>query len=239
MTIELLPDTLQRLRTTTTATLTTQLFRRGLRNAFIQQVRPLTAYAENMVGPAFTLRYIPAREDIDSYGVSPDPNTRQREAIDAVPRGHVLVMDCRSDPRAASAGDVYVTRLKVRGAAGLVSDGGIRDSASIARMSMPVFCAGPSAPSNRILHRAVDYDLPIGCGGVAVYPGDIVVGDADGVCVIPRHLADEVARDAAEQEKLENYIQRRIAAGEALQGVYPVNAKTRADYDAWRADRGE
>lgn len=238
MTVELPPDTLQRLRTTTTATLTTQLFRRGLRNAFLQQVRPLTTCGENMVGVAFTLRYIPAREDVDSYGVKPDPNTLQREAIDSVPRGHVLVIDCRGDPRAASAGDVYVTRLQARGAAGLVSDGGIRDSASIARMAIPVFCAGPSAPSNRILHRAVDYNLPIGCGGVAVYPGDIMVGDADGVCAIPRNLADEVARDAAEQEELESYIQRRIADGEALQGLYPINDRTRAEYIAWRANCG-
>ena len=221
------------LRSTTTATLTTQLFRRGFRNAFMQGVRPLASYGVNMIGPAFTLRYIPAREDIDSYGVKPDPNLLQREAIDSVPEGHVIVMDCRRDARAASAGDVYATRLKVRGVAGLVSDGGLRDSAAIARMELPVFCAGPSAPSNRILHHAVDCNLPIGCGGVAVYPGDIIVGDADGVAVIPRDVVDEVAADAAEQERLEAYIQQRVARGEALQGLYPVNERTRAEFAAW------
>lgn len=229
------PGTISNLRSTSTATLTTQLFRRGFRNAFMQDVRPLTPPGANMVGLAFTLRYIPAREDVDSYGVTPDPNELQRETMDNVPEGHVLVMDCRRDMRAASAGDVYVTRLKVRGAAGVVSDGGIRDSAAIAKMDLPVFCAGPSAPSNRILHRAVDCNLPIGCGGVAVYPGDVVVGDADGVAVIPRNIVDEVAADAAEQERLEGYIQQRVAKGERLQGVYPVNDRTRADYAAWRA----
>lgn len=223
------------LRATTTATLTTQLFRRGFRNAFMQDVRPLASYGTALIGPAFTLRYIPAREDVDSYGVQPDPNRLQREAIDNVPKGHVIVMDCRRDARAASAGDVYVTRLKVRGAAGMGSDGGIRDSGTIARMDLPVFCAGPSAPSNRILHRAVDYDVPIGCGGVAVYPGDIIVGDADGVAVIPRDIADEVAADAAEQDRLEGYIQQRVAGGEPLHGVYPVNERTRAEYAAWQA----
>jgi len=229
------PSTMDNLAATTTATLTTQLFRRGFRNTFMQEVRPLARYGVNMIGPAFTLRYIPAREDVDSYGVTPDPNELQREAVDSVPAGHVLVMDCRRDARAASAGDVYVTRLKVRGVAGLVSDGGIRDSAAIGGMDLPVFCGGPSAPSNRTLHRAVDYNLPVGCGGVAVYPGDVLVGDADGVAVIPRGIVDDVAADAAEQGRLEGYIQQRVAGGERLQGLYPVNDRTRADFAAWRA----
>ena len=226
--------TMRNLRLTSTATLTTQLFRRGFRNAFMHEVRPLSQHQVKLIGPAFTLRYIPAREDVDSYGVKPDPNELQRKAIDSVPGGHVMVMDCRRDARAASAGDVYVTRLQANGAAGLVSDGGIRDSATIAQMDLPVFCAGPSAPSNRILHRAVDYNLPIACGGVAVYPGDIIVGDADGVAVIPRNIVDEVAADAAEQDQLETYIQQRVAKGEPLQGLYPVNERTRSEYALWQ-----
>lgn len=232
---ELSRETLERLRATSTATLTSQMFRRGYRNTYMTGVRPLGNYANNLVGPAFTLRYIPAREDLDSYGALPDPNEFQREALEAVPPGHVLVMDCRAEARAASAGDIYATRLHVRGVAGVVSDGGIRDTAAIRRMALPVFCAGPSAPSNRLLHHAVDYGRPIACGGVAVYPGDIVVGDADGVCVIPFSLADEVARDGAEQEALEVFIQRRVQRGEALPGLYPVNARTRADYAAWKS----
>lgn len=234
---ELDAQTLAHLKATSTATLTTQLFRRGYRNAFIQGVRPLAHYSGNMIGPAFTLRYIPAREDIDSYGVKPDPNTLQREALETIPPGHVLVMDCRGDSRAASAGDVYMTRLMVRGIAGVVSDGGIRDSGPISRMALPVFCAGPSAPSNRIVHHAIDHGLAISCGGVAVYPGDIVVGDADGVAVIPRGVIVEVARDAAEQDLLEAYILQRVAAGEKLPGLYPVNDQTRADYQAWQSAR--
>jgi regulator of RNase E activity RraA len=231
-------EVLAQLRKTSTATLTTQLFRRGFRNTFMQGVRALAVLEQNLVGVAFTLRYIPAREDIDSYGVQPDPNTLQRQAVDTVPEGHVLVMDCRGEVRAASAGDVYVTRLKASGAAGLVTDGGIRDSGAVARINLPVFCAGPSAPTNRILHRAVDTGLPIACGGVAVYPGDIIVGDADGVVVIPAHLAAEVAVDAAEQESLEAFIQGRVARGERLEGLYPVNDRVRAEYRAWRA-RGD
>ncbi len=229
------PDTVACLRATTTATLSTQLFRRGLRNTCLVGVRPLVRDGARLIGPAFTLRYIPAREDLDSYGASPDPNALQREAIEAVPPGHVLVMDCRGDARAASAGDVYMTRLQVRGVAGVVTDGGIRDTAAISRMDLPVFCAGPSAPTNRVLHHAAGYGVPIACGGVAIFPGDIMVGDADGVCVIPQALADEVARDAAEQETLEAYIQQRVARGEKLTGLYPVNARTRAEYAAWQA----
>lgn len=232
---DLKPETKAYLLTTSTATITTQLYRRGFCNTFLQGVRPLGRYTKNMVGPAFTLRYIPAREDLDSHNAKRDPNAVQREVIEAVPPGHVLVMDCRGDTRAASAGDIYATRLKVRGAAGIVSDGGVRDSETIAAMDIPVYCAGASAPTNRIVHHAVDYDLPIACGFVAIYPGDIIVGNADGVAVIPQHIVDEVAKDAAEQEELEAYIMRRVAAGEKLPGLYPINERTRAEYAAWAA----
>ncbi len=223
---------------TSTATLSTQLYRRGFRNVFLQGIRPLGRYGANMVGPAFTLRYIPAREDLDSHDAKLDPNALQREAIETVPPAHVLVMDCRGNTRAASAGDIYMTRLKARGVAGLVSDGGVRDSATISQMEFPVFCGGPSAPTNRIVHHAVDYDLPIACGDVAVYPGDIMVGDADGVVAIPRAIVAEVARDAAQQEELEAFILRRVADGEKLPGLYPVNERTRAEYAAWAARNG-
>jgi regulator of RNase E activity RraA len=232
---DLKPQTKAYLLTTSTATITTQLFRRGFRNTFLQGVRPLGRYSANMVGPAFTLRYIPAREDLDSYHAKSDPNALPREVIEAVPPGCVLVMDCRGDTRAASAGDVYVTRLQIRGVAGVVSDGGVRDSGPISGMELPVYCAGPSAPTNRTLHHAVDFDLPIACGSVAVYPGDIMVGDADGVAVIPQGIVDEVAHDAAEQEQLEAFILRRVAGGEKLPGLYPINERTRQEYAAWAA----
>jgi regulator of RNase E activity RraA len=194
-------DTLQQLKRASTATLTTQLFKRGLRNVYLQGVHRMSKSADNLVGEAFTLRYIPAREDLDHVGVFEDPEHPQRKAIEVVPPGQVLVMDCRRDTRAASAGSILLTRLQVRGAAGVVTDGGLRDSDTIAGMDYPVFGAGPSAPLNLAIHHAVDMNVPIGCGGVAVFPGDIVVGDAEGVVIVPAHLAEEVARDAAEQER--------------------------------------
>ena len=230
--------TIDRLRLVSTATLTTQLFKRGLRNAFMEGVRPLGRYDGNLVGPAFTLRNIPSREDIDTVTALGDPGHPQRKAIEITPRGHVLVIDCRGDARAACAGEILVTRLMQRGVAGLVGDGGIRDAGPIGEMArFPVFCAGPSAPLNLARHHAVEYDVPIGCGGVAVYPGDVIVGDRDGVAVLPRGIADEVARDAAEQEDLEAFLLERVAGGAALPGTYPPNEATRAAYEAWRKVR--
>ena len=229
--------TWERLRLASTATLTTQLFKRGLRNAFMQGVRPLGRYDGNLVGPAFTLRNIPAREDLDNVGVFTDPEHPQRKAIEITPQGHVLVIDCRGDTRAACAGHILVTRLMQRGVAGLVGDGGIRDAGPIGEMPFPVFCAGPSAPLNLAQHHAVESNVPIGCGGVAVYPGDIIVGDRDGVVVVPSAMADEVAHDAAEQEELEGFLLQRVAGGAALAGTYPPNEATKAAFEQWRSTR--
>jgi regulator of RNase E activity RraA len=230
--------TSERLRRVSTATLTTQLFKRGLHNAYMQGVRPLGRYHGNLVGPAFTLRNIPAREDLDTVSVFGNPEHPQRKAIETTPEAHVLVIDCRGDTRAACAGHILVTRLMKRGVAGLVGDGGIRDAGPIGEMTQfPVFCAGPSAPLNLARHHAVECGVPIGCGGVAVYPGDIVVGDRDGVAVIPRAIADEVAQDAAEQEDLEEFLLARVADGAALPGTYPPNEATRAAYEIWQKAR--
>ena len=234
-----LADTLAQLRHVSTATLTTQLFKRGLRNAFMQGVRLLGRLDHNLVGPAFTLRNIPSREDIDHAGVFADPDHPQRRAIEIAPAGHVLVIDCRGDTRAASAGDILITRLMVRGVAGFVSDGGVRDAGPIGEMPFPVFCCGPSAPLNLARHHAVESNVPIGCGGVAVYPGDIIVGDRDGVVVIPQAIAAGVAADAVEQEALESFLVQRVRDGAALPGTYPPNEATKAAYQAWRATRQE
>lgn len=223
------------MRRVSTATLTTALFRRGLRNVFLQGVRPLGRYAANLVGPAFTLRNIPAREDLDRLDGFANPEHPQRKAIETTPAGHVLVMDCRGERRAASGGEILMTRLAVRGVAGVVSDGGIRDSAPIAALAMPVFCAGPSAPLNLVVHHATELQVPIGCGGVAVYPGDLIVGDADGVVVVPAGLAEEVAAEAVEQERMEGWILRRVQDGARVPGTYPPDAATQAAYLAWRA----
>jgi regulator of RNase E activity RraA len=232
------PETLERLRLVSTATLTTQLFKRGLRNGFMQGVRPLGRYHGNLVGPAFTLRNIPAREDLDGIAVFTDPEHPQRRAIEIAPAGHVLVIDCRGDTRAACAGQILATRLMKRGVAGLISDGGIRDAGPIGDMrQFPVYCAGPSAPLNLAQHHAVESNVPIGCGGVAVYPGDLVVGDRDGVVVIPAPMAEEVAIEATEQEELEEFLLQRVEEGASLPGIYPPNEATRAAFQRWRGAR--
>ena len=227
------------LRHVSVATLCTQLFKRGFRNVYLQGVGRLTKPSGgNLVGPAFTMRNIPAREDLDQISAFDDPNHPQRKGIESVPPGHVLVIDCRGETRVASGGQILTTRLKVRGAAGLVSDGPVRDSGRIAEMDFAVYCAGGSAPLNLIHHHAIDLDVPIGCGGVAVYPGDVVVGDEEGVVVIPQHLAEEVARDATEQEKMEAFILARIEGGAMLRNTYPPNDETKAAYAEWRKARG-
>ncbi|WP_028224233.1 ribonuclease activity regulator RraA [Paraburkholderia ferrariae] len=228
---------LEQLRHVSNATLTTQLFKRGLRNVFLQGVKPLVAPAPgapNLVGPAFTMRNIPAREDLDQLSAFQNPDHPQRKGVETVPPGAVLVQDCRGEPAAASVGSILATRLKVRGVAGMVSDGPVRDSATIAALGLPIFCAGASAPLNLTKHHTVDLNVPIGCGGVAVYPGDIIVGDADGVVVVPRHLAEEVAQAAWEQEELERFITSRIEAGAPLAGTYPPNEATLAAFAEWQ-----
>ncbi len=221
-----------------TATITTVLFKRGFRNAFIQGIERLTPNAPPMVGPAYTMRYIPAREDLDGFGAKPDANEVQRAAFEETPPGHVLVMDCREDTRAACCGDILVTRLMVRGGAGIVTDGGVRDSAMIAQMPIPVFCAAPSPPVNRVVHHALEHGRPIACGGVAVYPGDVVVGDADGVVMVPRAIAAEIAREAVEQDAMEVWLAERVRKGAPLAGTFPPSESTIAEYKAWRAQQG-
>jgi regulator of RNase E activity RraA len=215
------PLTQQRLLGVSTATLTTVLFKRGLRNTFLQGPRPVGA-AQRFAGPAYTLRYIPAREDLDPLSVFEDPAHPQRVAVEACPAGHVLVIDSRGDASAASAGGLLVARLAQRGCAGVVTDGGFRDSPDIAQLPIPAYHLRPSAPTNLIRHHAADVQMPIGCGGVAVYPGDVMVGDGEGVVCIPRAIADAVAAEAAEQTVYEDWVAERIAGGAALPGLYPL-----------------
>ncbi|KFC66766.1 Demethylmenaquinone methyltransferase [Bosea sp. LC85] len=235
MTPVLTPENREKLKRVSSATLTTALFKRGFRNVFIQDVRPLGTVAPRMVGEAYTLRYIPAREDLDHLGVFADIEHPQRKAVEACPPGHVMVIDSRKDARAASAGGILVSRLMQRGVAGVVTDGGFRDSPDIAQMPFPAFHNRPSAPTNLIRHHAADINVPIGCGDVPVFPGDIVVGDGEGVCVIPAHLANEVAEEAYEQTAYEDFVEERVRAGESIFGLYPANAETKAKFAAWRS----
>ena len=218
-----------------TATLTTVLFKRGFRNTFIQGIHRLNPAAPAMVGPAYTMRYIPAREDLDHLGVFEGRSHPQRRGIEECPPGHVFVIDSRRNPAAASAGGILVTRLWKRGAAGVVTDGGFRDSPQIAAMPFPAYHAAPAAPTNLIKHHAVDLDVPIACGEVAVYPGDILVGDGEGVVVIPRHIADEVAEEAFEQTAFEDFVQEQVEQGRSIFGIYPPAPEAREEFKQWRA----
>jgi regulator of RNase E activity RraA len=232
------PDTRAKLMGVSTATLCTALFKRGLRNQFIQDVRPLNPALPNMVGPAYTLRYIPAREDLNPIGVFQDPLHPQRVAVEECPVGGVLVIDSRKDARAASAGGILVARLMQRGVSGVVTDGGFRDSPEIARYTLPAYHQRPSAPTNLTLHQALDLNVPIACGDVAVWPGDIVVGDAEGVVVIPAHLADDIAAEAVEMTVFEDFVQEKVMAGCAVIGLYPPTQEhSRTEFAAWRAAR--
>ena len=221
-----------------TATICTALFKRGLHRQFIQDVRPLNADLPNMVGPAYTLRYIPAREDLNPIGVFSDRAHPQRKAVEECPEGAVLVIDSRKDARAASAGGILVSRLMKRGVAGVVTDGGFRDSPEIARLPFPAYHHRPAAPTNLTLHQALDIDVPIGCGDAPVWPGDIVVGDAEGVVVIPAGIADEIAAEATEMTAFEDFVQERVMQGRSILGLYPPDDSSRADFLAWRQDKG-
>jgi len=225
------------LKRVSTATLTTVLFKRGLRNVFIQGVFLLNRSAPRMVGEAYTLRYIPAREDLDLLGAFEGRGHPQREAIEACPPGQVLVMDARRDASAATGGDILMTRLMVRGVAGVVTDGGLRDSQTIEKLPWPAYCGARSAPLNLVRHHAVDSQVPIGCGGVAVYPGDVVVGDEEGVVVIPSKMAEEVAAEAAAQNEFEEWVEARVKEGRSIFGLYAPSAETKAEFEAWKKKR--
>jgi regulator of RNase E activity RraA len=232
-------ETKSKLMKVSIATLCTALYKRGLRNQFIQDVRPVSPKGRNMVGQAFTLRYIPAREDLNTIEVFRNPRHPQRVAVEDCPPGHVLVMDSRKNARAASAGGILVTRLMVRGAAGIVTDGGFRDSPEIGGLDFHAYHNRPSAPTNITLHQALDVNVPIGCGDVAVWPGDVVVGDDEGVIVIPAHLADEIANEAVEMTVFEDFVTEEVKNGRSIIGLYPpTQAQATKDFAVWRAKTG-
>ena len=230
---------IEKLRHVSVATLATALFKRGLRNQVIQDVRPVSPKGRNMVGPAFTLRYMPAREDRNQLVEFRNPEHPQRHAIETCPKGHVLVMDSRKDARAASAGDILITRLMVRGGAGVVTDGGFRDSMRIGELEMPAYHARPASPTNLTINEAIDINVPIGCGDAPVFPGDIIVGDDDSVIVIPAHMAEEVAEEAHEMTAYEDFVVEQVAAGETIIGLYPATKdENLTKFAAWREKTG-
>ena len=235
MSTALKPEIRAQLAMVSTATLTTALFKRGLRNTFIQNVRPLNPDGASMVGEAYTLRYIPSREDLDTLDVFQDPEHPQRKAVESCPPGHVLVIDSRKDARAASAGSILVTRMMKRGCAGIVTDGGFRDSPTIAKLAIAAYHQRPAAPTNLTLHRAVDLNVPIGCGDVPVFPGDIVVGDREGVVVIPSHMVADVAQEASEMTVYEDFVEDEVRNGASIVGLYPATREaSQQRFAHWR-----
>ncbi len=233
------PASRELLMKVSTATLCTALFKRGLRNQVIQNVHPLNPNLPNMVGEAFTLRYMPAREDRNRIDVFQNRAHPQRKAVEDCPPGAVLVMDSRKDARAASAGGILVARLMQRGVAGVVTDGGFRDSPDIAKYTMPAYHSRPSAPTNLTLHEAIEINGPIGCGDAPVFPGDVLVGDGDGVVVIPAEIADEIAAEATEMTVFEDFVQEKVMEGRSILGLYPpTEEKSRTDFAEWRKSKG-
>jgi len=228
-------STREKFQKVSTPTIASCLYKKGLKNQFIQDVKPLKLGKPTMVGEAFTLRYIPAREDLNPMTIFRDPKHPQRVAIETCPAGAVLVIDSRKNARAASGGDILVTRLMKRGGAGIVTDGGFRDSANIANLEIPSYHSQPSAPTNLTLHQALDINVPIGCGDVAVFPGDVIVGDDDGVMVIPAEIADEVADECVEMTIFEDFVLEQVNNGKTIIGLYPpTNDQTLVDFTAWR-----
>jgi len=237
--VTLKAETRDKLKTVSTPTLATALYKRGLRNQFIQDVTPLNPSLPTMVGEAFTLRYMPAREDRNPITVFQNPEHPQRKAVEICPPGAVLVMDSRKDARAASAGSILISRLMVRGVAGVVTDGGFRDSGEIAQLKIPAFHSRPSAPTNLTLHEAIEINVPIGCGDAPVFPGDVIVGDADGVMVIPAEIADEIANEAVEMTAFEDFVTEQVLGGRSIRGLYPAtDPQTKVDFEAWRKQKG-
>ena len=227
--------TKDKLKRVSTATIATCLFKRGLKHQFIQDVKPLQMKKPTMVGEAYTLRYIPAREDLNPIEVFKDPKHLQRIAVEECPKGAVLVIDSRKNPRAASAGSILATRLMVRGAAGIVTDGGFRDSAEIADLDLRSYHNRPSAPTNLTLHQAISINEPIGCGDVAIFPGDIIVGDDDGVMVIPANIADEVADECLQMTLFEEFVMCKVKDGNSIIGLYPlIDENIKKEFEEWK-----
>jgi regulator of RNase E activity RraA len=223
------------LKKVSTATIATCLFKKGLKNQFIQNVSPLKLGKPIMVGEAYTLRYIPAREDLNPITVFQDPKHLQRVAIEECPEGAVLVIDSRKDARAASAGSILATRLMVRGVAGIVTDGGFRDSAEIAELEMPSYHNRPSAPTNLTLHQAIAINDPIACGDVAVFPGDMLVGDDDGIIVIPANIVNEVADECLQMTLFEEFVMSEVQKGKSIVGLYPLtDYEIRREFEEWK-----
>lgn len=229
---ELSPEILEQLASVSTATLSMQLLKRGIRNASMIGPRPLDRSRPRVAGQAYTLRFLPLREDLSTLESYAKPGSI-RQAIEAMPPGRFVVIDARGEQGAATLGDILTARLKARGAVAVASDGPMRDVAEIRKLDFTLFSSGAVAPPSIARLCFAGWQESIGCGGVTVIPGDVLVGDEDGVVVVPLALAEEVARDAVEQERFERFAQMKIKAGASVEGLYPPNEATLAAYQTW------
>lgn len=228
---------LEALRSCTTATITTILLKKGVRRSYMRGPKPTVTAGERVVGRAFTLRFVPAREDLATPESWASPRST-RAAIEAMPEGVIAVVDAMGVQEAGIFGDILVARMKKRGVSALITDGVVRDGAGVIATGLPVWCAGVAAPASVAGLTFVGWQEPIGCGGVAVFPDDVIVADSDGAVVIPQAMVDEVARLAPEQELFEAWVVNEVENGAVLPGLYPPNEETKARYDAWRKARG-
>ncbi len=233
MTDTLTPEIADALKSAGVATVATQLMKRGVRSVVLQGVRPMSR-GRVLVGRAVTVRFAPAREDVSLPEMLHDPEYPQRKAIEHAQPGDVIVLDCRGDTAGAALGDILLTRLQVLGAAGVVTDGGVRDAGAVAAMEIPIFAAGSQAAWHLLRHHAVELNGIVGCGGVQVRPGDVLLGDEDGVVCVPAALAESVARDAAEQARVEAFALDKVRAGAPLPGTYPPGQETLEEYQRQR-----
>jgi regulator of RNase E activity RraA len=234
--MRLTEESFKKLYKVSTASLTSELLKLGFRNTFLKDIHALRP-DKRLVGYAFTLRYIPAREDLDleiDYDNSTNP---QRIAVETIGPDEVLIIDSRGETNAGSLGHILCTRLQCRGVAGLVTDGALRDYPSIKELDFPTYARAAHGTTSSVIHHPTDFQVPIGCGGVMVRPGDVIVGDAEGVVVIPIDVADEVAQKCYERDQLEAWIQQKVASGASIKGVYPPNEETLNEYKMWRMVR--
>jgi regulator of RNase E activity RraA len=227
------PEILALARRISTATLSSQLQKHGFEHAFMHGVHALRPDLR-LAGHAFTLRYIPVREDLERPGEFDNRTNKQRIAVESVGADDVLIIDARGDVRAATLGNILATRIAQRGATGIVTDGAFRDTPSIQAIDLPTYAGGQSPILSTVIHHPQDINVPIGCGGVAVIPGDVIVGDGEGVLVIPQPIAERVIEAAYEQEQREEFILTKIRAGSSILGVYPPDEATLREYEDWK-----
>ncbi|MGX9936581.1 RraA family protein [Advenella kashmirensis] len=231
------PDSvLDRLAKATSGSLTTQLYIKGIRQPVLHGLKPLNRKIKPFAGRAYTMRFIPAREDVDKYNnltTAPSAENLQWVGVEQIEPGHVLVIDSNQDGRAASMGNMLITRMMKRGARAVITDGTFRDGTELSMMDFPIWSTGVTATTRLSYHHVADLNVPIGCAGVAVYPGDVIHGDGDNITVIPAHMAEEMANLCEKRDDIEAYLALRVQAGEALWGLYPPSEQTREQYRVW------